>query len=209
MRTIDKRRDNSFSFHEIFSPPQFLHHRLAQHPKKKRLSSLSVFKRQCVFSGRNFKLSPLSRIDDCPSALSPSIFGVGEGGTGCHDLNPFRRRSRCLVTLTHVLESTRIKTQPQVNPDERLEKGGCTSSSPSSWKKYISLSLSVEKRVIIFQFWISRFSVLYSKRRLCTRTWPPRFLCLFEFSPRSKTMQLRTSCWKASRGPMRQVTTAT
>lgn len=208
MRTIDKRRDNSFSFHEIFSPPQFLHHRLAQHPKKKRLSSLSVFKRQCVFSGRNFKLSPLSRIDDCPSALSPSIFGVGEGGTGCHDPNPFRRRSRCPVTLTHVLESTRIKTQPQVNPDERLEKRGCT-SSPSSWKKYISLSLSVEKRVIIFQFWISRFSVLYSKRRLCTRTWPPRFLCLFEFSPRSKTMQLRTSCWKASRGPMRQVTTAT
>lgn len=132
MRTIDKRRDNSFSFHEIFSPPQFLHHRLAQHPKKKRLSSLSVFKRQCVFSGRNFKLSPLSRIDDCPSALSPSIFGVGEGGTGCHDPNPFRRRSRCPVTLTHVLESTRIKTQPQVNPDERLEKGGCTSSSPSS-----------------------------------------------------------------------------
>lgn len=76
-----------------------------------------------MFSGRNFKLSPLSRIDDCPSALSPSIFGVGEGGTGCHDSNPFRRRSRCPVTLTHVLESTRIKTQPQVNPDERLEKG--------------------------------------------------------------------------------------
>lgn len=155
MRTIDKRRDNSFSFHGIFSPPQFLHHRLAQHPKKKRLSSLSVFKRQCVFSGRNFKLSPLSRIDDCPSALSPSIFGAGEGGTGCHDPNPFRRRSRCPVTLTHVLESTRIKTQPQVNPDERLEKGVVLLLLlllEKRCKQIYFISLSVEKRVIIFQF---------------------------------------------------------